>query len=744
MSVSQQVQRAIYGKDIDVSPAGTWQVIVSQPGSAPSNITRFRGIPVTIQDFSFADPFGPKEMSLVLEQVSIFDRLGEGDLTWCRKHADLTVEWDGDVPSIYPFGSTSSGSTVPAFRWEGYIASFSRSSDGLTIQCKGAMYQLDNHLAKPEYLIRPLPYEWAIARQFREKPALRLHQPRIIWPSWWPNQYDPTPYKARYRMTPIAVSRGDNWTGLLTRSTGNWDPVLTSYIQSLLVSMYTERGRWTLDLDAHRQPVMLHRDFIQTPTAATVVIDPVDPGVKIGSLDEDWEQTLTDVYGQGTSLDGVTYSGMQVSADGQRTYYQPLAAKRQTYPSDETNQWYEPGSMPKEVMVQMQDGLDADDAATVARAHLSRFSEPGQTGTLTLESDPVLGNGEVINRHLVRAGMDIQIPWVLGRPEGIIGHITESRSSLKDDSVSLTFDTKQRDALTTEEVRLRGRDALTVSRMLIAGQYQPIVPDQLYPWSYAKGSGYLPSPSLRLFRDMPNRTPFPWEDWTTQRPPKNGKWRDCYIHIKPARDNATLNWHGEKSSWGSNMGVPMRMAQAGTIRLVQIAAYDRDGHVLQVPFHVSFYYVGSVNAKSMPTIPAFQASQFPPYKAGQHFPFARDGFETFNRNGTKTNPNITQPVESVGLVRAWGTYYDKAGYWPGSYTTGDSPTGMLVDESQWSFDISAVGDAVFDPYSIERNLTNRHSGHLYAMIYCDAQGTQDVYFLGRVFRVEPGTGGTNG
>ena len=31
-------------------------------------------------------------------------------------------------------------------------------------------------------------------------------------------------------------------------------------------------------------------------------------------------------------------------------------------------------------------------------------------------------------------------------------------------------------------------------------------------------------------------------------------------------------------------------------------------------------------------------------------------------------------------------------------------------------------------------------GNLYAMIYCDGQNDQPVYFLGRMFRVEPGTG----
>ena len=82
-------------------------------------------------------------------------------------------------------------------------------------------------------------------------------------------------------MIPAGVTKGENWTGLLTRSTGSWDPALTSYIQTLLASMYTERGRWTMDLDTYRQPVMFHRDLVMVPAAGTAVIDPTAPGVKL-------------------------------------------------------------------------------------------------------------------------------------------------------------------------------------------------------------------------------------------------------------------------------------------------------------------------------------------------------------------------------------------------------------------------------------------------------------------------------
>ena len=115
-------------------------------------------------------------------------------------------------------------------------------------------------------------------------------------------------------------------------------------------------------------------------------------------------------------------------------------------------------------------------------------------------------------------------------------------------------------------------------------------------------------------------------------------------------------------------------------------------------------------------------------------------FETFNIDGTRTNPKVPHPTESVGLIRAYGNFYERAGFYPGSDAEGDAPTGLLVDESTWSFDITNVQASVFDPYSLEGNLANSASGLIYAMIYCDAQVDQEVFFVGRMFRVEPGTG----
>lgn len=721
------------------SITGYWSVSVHPPGQAPVDITFVRGLPTKIAAFGMEDPFGPTDFSFSLPGVTYFDRAGSGDLAWLVRDADVDLTWHGPLPSGYPF---------PGFRWEGYIASFDWSGDGLSVSCAGATHQMDNYQAKPEYPQRPLPYEWAITRQFRGRPDLRLSAMRVEWPAWWKTKYTEPAKSTPAYLVPNGVKSGDNWTGMLTRSTGSWQATLTGYVQSLLTSMYTEKGRWTIDLDPGRMPVLRHRDIRTAPADDIAVIDPAAPEVKI-DLSQDFSQSLNVAYGQGTSLSGVAYTGMEVSADGSTTTYQPLAALRQVEPATDKNGWFQRSRMRKEILLQLQQGLDENDARKVALAHLARFGDPGLTGTVTLGTDPTLG-GVAFPRALLRAGMSIQLPKLFGDPAGVILHVTRSSYDAVEGTATLTVDSKYRDQLTIDEVRLRGRDALSITRMLVAGTYQPPVSDQLVPWNYATGSGYIPSgpqfSALRLFRDMPADLPFPWTDWTTQRPPKAAAWRDCYVRLGPRSVNANNNWTGVSDAAGSRIGIPVKLSQAGQIRLIQLAAYDRDGHVLPVDFHFSLYNSRGVNYTSMPSLPSDIAGNYPEwapagqrYAGGQHYPFFPNAWESYNADGTITNPKQVSAVQTSQLIRAWGSSYEKAGHWPGSSAAGDPPTGLLVDEAIFGYDCTRNPNQ-FDPQSPTKNATNPDAGVVYLMIYCDLQQNQEVFFAGRMFRVEPGTG----
>ena len=153
--------------------------------------------------------------------------------------------------------------------------------------------------------------------------------------------------------------------------------------------------------------------------------------------------------------------------------------------------------MRKESLLQLQAGLTASDAAKVGSAHLQAFAEPGLTGTITLESDVFfLGPDKApapLHRALIQPGMTVQVPGFKGHDEGVLLHIVDTTYSPDSKTMTLTVDSKYRDKLSVDEVRKRGRDAHGVPRMLIGGRYEPALPDQLFPWNYAEGSGYIPS-----------------------------------------------------------------------------------------------------------------------------------------------------------------------------------------------------------------------------------------------------------
>jgi hypothetical protein len=733
------VSGSVTASELNGTLAGTWRITATRPGYPPVDITQFRGQPTQVGGFSFSDPFGPKSMTLTFPAITFMDARGHGDLYWCVHDTSIDVLWDGDLPTFYPF---------PEFRWAGYMVGPDFDQIGTSYDCIGALMQHDNELAKPLYPTNPLPYEVAIARALdpSNRPWVRTAPLVVQWPSWWDKTYTPVPSAPSY-LVPSGVDQGDRWTGLLTRSTGSFDPVLTSYVQTLLGAMYTARGRWSIDLLTGRVPTLLHRDITYRPTQATVVVDPIDPGVQ-PALAEDWSQTGNAFYGQGSAIDGVGYTGALYGADGQILGYQPLATSRQTYPVGDPTGWFDPTVMRREVQLQLTQGLNEAEAVTVGQSHLQMFSDPGVTGTITLSSDVRMVDGEVLSRFLVRAGMDVLLLRYGGSPTGVMCHVVSSECDLKAGTNALTIDSRFRDFQTVAEVMKRGRDALSVVRMLVGGQYQPPVPDQILPWNYADGSGFIPSgggySAVPLFQDMPEATAFPWTSWTTAHPPSKAAWRSSYIHIGPASStNANANWATLPATTGTRKAYPIKMSQAGTIGAFYLAAYDKNGNVLQVPFSVSFYYVNGVSDLSMPLISATDVSSLPSgknYKAGQNYPFTPEAWETYNPDGTMVDTRTASAaVTDSGLVRVYGTYYDPAGYYPSSAAEGGSPTGLLVDTTSWTFDVTSTDAQQFDPYSKVHDQANPLLGFVYAMIYCDGQGAQDVYFLGRLYVQPPGT-----
>lgn len=700
-------------------------------GSRWLYITKFRGKPSKVITMSYSDPFGPATAEIEFPAVTSFDKFGEGDLVWLRRWTPVEIIWSANTN----------------LKWEGFITSIEVGSS-VTVQCKGGLHVLDNFLAAPFYPTQPMPYEYLLNRGCAPTNSTRsnthLKPMKIEWPEGWnvtvPRATDTPNYL--WMLRPYGVKVGERWTGLATRSTGSWEPFLTGFMQTLLSTMYTPEGdQWTLMLDIGRQPVLRVREQVFLPLPDTLRAINGAPGVKV-SLSQDWSQSANVIYGTGTDLSGLAFSKMDIDLQGYAsTYYEPFAHSRYTHPVGKANPMWDPDIMRKEAHMTFAEGIDEFSAEAVARSHLQRFADPGWSGTISLEVDPVV-EGVPFNRYLIQAGQTIVLEHWCG--SNLMLHISQTQASPEEGTMVLTVDSRYRDALTVQEVQARTRDALDPKKLLQVGKSSTTINDLVLPWSYYDGSGYLPKPSKKMF-DAGTRG-FPWTDLTTRFPPKTHP--GYYVKIDPARDK----WNS-KSRWShmaDGTGIPIRLSQAGNIMLSQVAAYDQDGNVLPVEFHISIYGNRGVTWSEMPypmtedvpLRPNNLLSLSTPLTKLPYSPFFEGAFEHFRPNGEKKDEGSENLGAGAEMIVGWGNYYEAAGYYPSNSSIEGAPkTGLMVDETPWSYSLDNTPD--FQVYSIKETREAArlgNAGYAYAMIYCEDElaFANEVYFLGR-FWVTPQT-----
>lgn len=702
---------------------GYFRIFFTPPGGRRTEVTVFRGAPTQINSLSSTDPFGDATGSITFEQITSYDRPGQGDLSWLVPKANVDIRYYNADGSLHEWS------------WEGIYISEDISETSYTVSLRGALYQADDFQAAPWFPQYPVPYELLIrmALDPSRRPSLRTAPLKIEWPDDWATvvpAFDREEYL--WFLRPYGVQKGSKWTGLTTRNTGGWEPVLTGFVQTLLSVMYTEEGQWTIEKRTGRVPVLKVRPNISVPPPGVYEIINGVPGVRI-SLSRDFTQSANVVYVTGTDLNGTAYSGQFVSPDGQETGYEPFAYLPSVHPADGSNPLLDRYMTRKEIRLQLPAGMDQSDARDTAAAHLRRFADPGYTGNIQLTTDPMVDNA-VRSRFLIKAGEQILVKGYRG--DELLLHITEASINVGDGSVSLTVDSKFRDALTVAEVRARTRDALDPVHLLQVGKYSTTVQDLILPWSYSEGSGVIPSggdyDATEFFtKKLGAKSRFPWTDFTTKYPPK--KFPKFYIKANPHNANADKNWANLRSD-GIAVGFPIRMAQNGSIRLMQIAAYDENGNVVPCRFHFSIYNNSGVTSRDMPRIPSADTKGILKFKEGQAYPFFQGAFERLNPDGTETDDPLRILHDSAGLVVGWGNYYEEAGYHPGKYSAGGRKTGLLVDETNWGFDTTMDPD--FDKYDVENTRSSPTTGRLYGMIYVDGHGNKPVYFMGRMWRAE--------
>jgi hypothetical protein len=260
--------------------------------------------------------------------------------------------------------------------------------------------------------------------------------------------------------------------------------------------------------------------------------------------------------------------------------------------------------------------------------------------------------------------------------------------------------------------------------MLQVNRTSTTVDDINAPWDYAAGAGCIPLAAKDFHKSRPSGEGFPYPNWAkTHSPTTNPDW---YVKCTANASTYLARWVGP---------IPIRTSEKGTIDRTEVAAYDRNGNVLKIPFHVSFYAL-DVAADDMPTA---QDGTGPS-------PYINNAFEANNpATGLPWPPgNYLTPPDS--FIVGWGNrvngIYNRAGFSPGSEADGNSPTGTLVDMTSWQYDNTS--NIEYDP-SLPNGLQNDLAVTIYAMFYAEVPfpspiASQPVYFMGRLFRTNPAGG----
>lgn len=703
--------------DYTTAVAGRWRIVMTAPGGSPTDVTDFRGMPTRIDNYSFTDPFSDSLAQLTFPQVSGYDDLAGPDVgSWMTDESSVDIYW---VPAIAGSEIVDPVTNLlartygtPQIVWEGFVASFAidQTSNGsqLVVQCTGALLQLDRYLSKPAFPPRPVTYESMIAKEFspERRPNLRTKPLLIRWPDAWAKKM---PAGTPNMYTPLGAAVGERITGYSSRDTGTWDRSLTGFMQSLLAVMFTQEDsgvtpgdQWTIRKEDGRQPVLEVRSRFRQPDFE-VWFGQV--GVSFSDLTHDSTQKANVYYGEGVSLDGTNWRNAVISDDGSNTDYAPLAWSPTVYPSTD-NPAFDKSRMVYETYQRFGSGFDQSAAINTSRKQLSRDLDPGWVGGMTLKIDP----SDTLSRWQVRAGMTVLVKGFIGTGEtGLSFHIAEAVHSPEEGSVTLKIDTKYRDLLTLEEVIARTRDPLTPSKQLQVNRRQVLVEDIIAPWDYTAGSGYMPKASVALFRHNAVSHVYPYAALAKAYPPKH--YPQYYVRVK-----------GQTASPNGRWAIfPVLTSQKGTIRRTEIHAFDINGNLLAARFHLSLYYT-NITVSAMPM------------SGGQHSPFFPGAFESTQPNGQPWPAgNFLAPDPSI--VIGWGNNDQPAGYSPGSFSNGNPVTGSLVDEASWSFD--NINNPNFNKNARPGQRLPASAITLYAAVYSDYP--DNVYFVGRLYRQEPGT-----
>lgn len=225
------------------------------------DVTFFRGVPTQVISYSRQEPFSELNAEIFFPQIYPYEELP----SWLADGANV------DLYQVHPDGTKDK-------LWEGMGGAIRTSKAGVTLECFGAMFQLDRYVRRAVIVEDIIPNDIGVILQDlitkygRDKGALRIG----------------------------TLNR--KITGIKVLSRGDWNPQLTGYISELLHLAQDEEGNvWTIHKHFGRKPRMKLKDM----TTQHYSIHVAEQGVEL-DLVRDWTTAPTTIFGEG-EYDGCSW-----------------------------------------------------------------------------------------------------------------------------------------------------------------------------------------------------------------------------------------------------------------------------------------------------------------------------------------------------------------------------------------------------------------------------------------------------
>jgi len=624
------------------------------------DVTFFRFVPFELVSLDDAEPFGDATAVFEFPQITPFDTLGSGALSWLTRFAPVLLQL-----------VAADDSTVLDTLWVGQAASIDRTDgggqSGLQLSCTGSLMQAQLAQHQPPFFIdTPVDVGQMIANVLNGTVSRRF-------------------------ATVTAVT-----TGVTTRTKGDRSQTRLAYVQSLLATATDAAGHiWTVGQNAGTAVfqirakdlttvdatftigtpglvVQLTEDDTQAPNviygewttpemcrgrnskypnirpddaplypnsnpAHLITVGTTDAATDSGHGVTDWQNQMhaigygavlpTGTYSSsdevyckreqtaaGITVDGIigpqtwaaTFGVGSNSGDLAGAYFAPIAEDPTVEPflyaangaTTGPNPAYVPGKMRVERFESLGDGLSRDQAFASAAAELAANTSAGVTGKIVATVDPEEGS-----RLLLRSGQNILLKGYNGG--NVMLHIV-ARSVDANMQVTYTVDSKARDSLTVAQSL--NRDYETTQDP--AKQYRKASTALTTPthavWDCEAGSGKIPRHAV--FGGL----------WTVIRVPV------------------------------AEFGQIARTIFQTDTQLTEFAVFVFENAVTAADL---VRYVGN--------------------------PLGADG--------AWKNATTKDPLFNLGLRMAWGSASQPCGYSPLSLTDGAPLTGLLDDDAGWSY-----------------------------------------------------------